>query len=148
MSTTPKRLSVDEKIERYEKLLKEAKAEKAAQDKRANEVAEKEILQHCRAYAQQHGLSMPDAAEKIRGLLFGEQMTITEMEKKKEQPQRQHKVADDNRQQQPQQQQRQQQRQQQLQQQRQPQPQKQSSIVDDEIRIKMDDDYATELDFS
>ena len=27
MSTTPKRLSVDEKIERYEKLLKEAKAE-------------------------------------------------------------------------------------------------------------------------
>ena len=78
-TTRTNRLTLDEQIKKHEDKLAELKARKAEAEKRANAAAEKEIMQHCRAYAAQHDLSLPDAADKIRDLLFGEQMHIDDL---------------------------------------------------------------------
>ncbi|MBQ6733714.1 MAG: hypothetical protein IJR00_02275 [Lachnospiraceae bacterium] len=79
-NTRANRLTIDEQIKKHEDKLAELKAKKAEAEKRTNAAAEKEIMQHCRAYAAQHDLSLPDAAEKIRELLFGKQMTIEDLQ--------------------------------------------------------------------
>ena len=87
-NTRANRLTIDEQIKKHEDKLAELKAKKADAEKRANAAAEKEIMQHCRAYAAQHDLSLTDAADKIREHLFGRQMTIEDLteQTKKEEP--------------------------------------------------------------
>lgn len=78
-NTRANRLTIDEQIKKHEDKLAELKAKKADAEKRANAAAEKEIMQHCRAYAAQHDLSLTDAADKIRELLFGKQMQMDDL---------------------------------------------------------------------
>ena len=78
-TTRTNRLTLDEQIKKHEDKLAELKARKAEAEKRANAAAEKEIMQHCRAYAAQHDLSLTDAADKIRELLFGEQIQMDDL---------------------------------------------------------------------